>query len=457
MERPKQTNPKVFMEIQIGNRNAGRVEFELFADFTPRTAENFRALCTGERGSSPVSGARLHYKGCTFHRIIRGFMAQGGDFTNHDGTGGESIYGERFPDENFMRLHSEGGLLSMANAGPDTNGSQFFITFKSTPHLDDRHVVFGKVTSGMDVVRMMEMVATDMSDKPRMPVIISECGEIGEVVKEASVSEKAMLKYQQQQQQQQQQKGKPPPENQQEGKGRPQSEDQAKEDQEGEEEEEEEGISEEALNAMSDKQRRLFQLRMKMNKSRKMNKKEVEEEHRRLTDPNYKKKERAKERQKAKQQWEEELKEKGLDKSQACLLQTAEQAQGHYKAKKKKDKKKAAFGWDVFNQDSLNKAYKNRLQHLPKTAPGSTDTAENPLDLDADSSRPSEDALERMATELRLRDEKRKKFSRRRREYEGADVDYINDRNKHFNKKIKRAFDKYTVEIRQNLERGTAL
>eukprot|EP00640_Fibrocapsa_japonica_P005905 CAMPEP_0113937590 /NCGR_PEP_ID=MMETSP1339-20121228/4186_1 /TAXON_ID=94617 /ORGANISM="Fibrocapsa japonica" /LENGTH=115 /DNA_ID=CAMNT_0000940421 /DNA_START=285 /DNA_END=629 /DNA_ORIENTATION=+ /assembly_acc=CAM_ASM_000762 len=111
-------------------------------------------------------------------------MAQGGDFTNNDGTGGESIYGDRFEDENFLRLHGRPGLLSMANCGPNTNGSQFFITFKPTPHLDERHVVFGQVVEGMEVVRMMECVATDMNDRPRMDVTIADCGELGVVVGE---------------------------------------------------------------------------------------------------------------------------------------------------------------------------------------------------------------------------------------------------------------------------------
>ncbi|DAZ99424.1 TPA: LOW QUALITY PROTEIN: hypothetical protein N0F65_004057, partial [Lagenidium giganteum] len=168
-------NPKVFFDIKIGKEDAGKIVMQLFQDVCPKTAENFRALCTGEKGKGK-SGLPLHYKNCPFHRVIKDFMLQGGDFTRGDGTGGESIYGEKFRDENFRLKHTEAGLLSMANAGPNTNGSQFFITTVPTPHLDGKHVVFGKVLSGMDVVRRIEDVETDKGDKPVQPVVIADCG-----------------------------------------------------------------------------------------------------------------------------------------------------------------------------------------------------------------------------------------------------------------------------------------
>jgi peptidylprolyl isomerase len=172
----EQTNPKVFFDITIGGEPAGRIVMELRADVTPKTAENFRALCTGEKGVGQA-GKPLHYKGSTFHRIIPEFMCQGGDFTRGNGTGGESIYGMKFEDENFQLKHTEPGLLSMANAGPGTNGSQFFLTTVATPWLDGKHVVFGSVVEGMDVVEAMEQVGT-RSGQPTQRVVITDCGEL---------------------------------------------------------------------------------------------------------------------------------------------------------------------------------------------------------------------------------------------------------------------------------------
>lgn len=171
-------NPKVFMDIAINGDYKGRVLFTLFADVVPKTAENFRALCTGEKGTGK-SGEPLSYKGSSFHRVIKDFMIQGGDFTAGNGTGGESIYGEKFADENFKMKHTEPGLLSMANAGPGTNGSQFFVTTVATPHLDGKHVVFGRVESGMEIIRDIENLDVAPGDnKPLVPVVIQECGEL---------------------------------------------------------------------------------------------------------------------------------------------------------------------------------------------------------------------------------------------------------------------------------------
>ncbi|KAG7121341.1 Peptidyl-prolyl cis-trans isomerase D like protein [Verticillium longisporum] len=171
----KEKRSRVFFDISIGGKSAGRVTFELYDDLVPKTAENFRALCTGEKGLGK-SGKPLHYKGSVFHRIIKQFMIQGGDFTEGNGTGGESIYGAKFADEAFPKTHDRPFLLSMANAGPDTNGSQFFITTVPTPHLDNKHVVFGEVLNGKSIVRQLENLPTQNGDKPVKDAIIADCG-----------------------------------------------------------------------------------------------------------------------------------------------------------------------------------------------------------------------------------------------------------------------------------------
>jgi len=173
----KGDNPHVYFDVKHGDTDIGRVIMQLYADVTPKTADNFRALCTGEKGDGNL-GKPLHYKGCSFHRVIKDFMIQGGDFTNGDGTGGESIYGEKFADENFIIKHTKGGQLSMANAGPGTNGSQFFITSKDTPHLDGKHVVFGHVVEGMEFIVEIENVSVGPSDKPDVELIVADCGEM---------------------------------------------------------------------------------------------------------------------------------------------------------------------------------------------------------------------------------------------------------------------------------------
>jgi len=172
-------NKRVYFDVAIGDEKVGRIVMELFFNKTPKTAENFRALCTGEKGVGN-SGKPLSYKGSKFHRVIKQFMIQGGDFTAGNGTGGESIYGEKFEDENFLEKHTRAGLLSMANAGPGTNGSQFFITTIQTPHLDNKHVVFGRVIKGMSVVREIENTKTGESDKPVKDCTIVDCGELKE-------------------------------------------------------------------------------------------------------------------------------------------------------------------------------------------------------------------------------------------------------------------------------------
>merc|ERR1712241_877316 len=168
--------PVVYLDIEVkGEGPLGRIILELFNDLVPKTAENFRALCTGEKGKGATTGKPLHYKGSIFHRVIKKFMLQGGDFQFGTGTGGESIYGHKFEDEAFPVKHDKPGLLSMANAGPNTNGSQFFITTVQTPHLDGKHVVYGTILEGMKVMRAIE----DLNGTPpSKECAIKDSGEI---------------------------------------------------------------------------------------------------------------------------------------------------------------------------------------------------------------------------------------------------------------------------------------
>ncbi|KAG2496151.1 hypothetical protein HYH03_005753 [Edaphochlamys debaryana] len=571
-------NPRVWFDIQIGSEASGRIVMELFADIVPKTVENFRALCTGERGVGR-SEKRLHFKGCVFHRIIPEFMCQGGDFTAGDGTGGESIYGGKFDDERpgLAVKHDKPGILSMANAGPNTNGSQFFICTVPTPWLNGKHVVFGRVVEGMTTVKRMEAVG-QRSGKPSRRVIITDCGQLPsklqaalrvkaekeEVAKlradpnainpdQESLSRLKALQAQAQAQAQAQQGTKKRPvavagslgavaaqlgflgeaggkegkkARRGKGKGRAAAEGEAaaepesaaKEDaaaaekgeggKDGEAADEDKeratspaargrGASEEAAErpgpgpgseggeegaagggeeeeadpyaGMSAKQRKLMELRSRLQQCRKQNQHAVIAEKKRARSPGAAQvpddksagaqRKWFEEKQKRKA---EELERLGLDPTQAHRLETAEAAALKYE---KAEKKGGPTGWGVFASENLYQAYLKRAENVPYTQEDYEKAkAQDPeFYRDADSMQYGKDPklpaanVDKMVAELVDRDRKKDEFSRRRAYRDGADVDFINDRNAHFNKKIERVFGKHTAEIKANLERGTAL
>lgn len=170
------TLPKVYLNIKAGKKNLGQIVIKLFTNNVPKTCNNFRALCTGEQGYTRT-GKKLSYKNCPFHRIIPGFMVQGGDIENGDGTGKMCVYGDSFADESFMIQHNKPGIVSMANSGPDSNGCQFFIITEPQPHLDGKHVAFGQVIKGMEIIKEIEELGTE-SGEPLVDIIISDCGSI---------------------------------------------------------------------------------------------------------------------------------------------------------------------------------------------------------------------------------------------------------------------------------------
>ncbi|CAE8686738.1 unnamed protein product, partial [Polarella glacialis] len=373
-----QMGPKsrVYLDIAIGNRTGGRVIIELFSDVTPRTAENFRGLCTGEYGSGKTTKKKLSYEGCDIFRSVKGFMLQTGDFQFNNGDGGESIYGGKFNDEDFSRRHTQAGIVSMANNGRNSNGSQFFITLKRSQQLDNKHIAFGQVVEGMDVIRACAQVPTDRDERPRVQCKIVGCGEVGKAVHSHSLATQMSEQIEEMQEEMVPKEkvnaaaagrailaGK-------QG-GAAVDEESTKGRRSNDKEDEEQAIGGTGVApARNERERKLLELRLKMNAGRNANSKEVVEEQKRDTDPAYAKKQ-AEQRFKRKQEKEEnpdgeddgisEKKKKpgSVPNGKDYLLDTIETHENQT-AKHKKGNPDA-FGWDIFNQDSLYRAHEKRV------------------------------------------------------------------------------------------------
>lgn len=394
-------------------------------------------------------------------------MIQGGDPTG-TGKGGESIYGGKFEDECHRDLkHTGAGILSMANAGENSNGSQFFITLKRCPQLDGRHIAFGQVVEGMDVIRAVAQVPIDRDEKPRVSVMIVGCGQVGSMTRNQADPRSIMSQQIADLGEEVAPTGAKVPEavkakailagkqggavvTDARGDRRPVAP----------EETAEEGAG--TAPARNERERRLYELRLRMNQGRASNGKEVVEEQKRSADPDYGKK---KAEARHKRSLEAAEGQEGADavpalpEGKAYLLDTLESTE--MREAKKKKKHPDAFGWDVFNQDSLYRAHDKRLVHIQFDEKAYNQQKEQ---LQEDQPmfagfgfKASEEAKDRLSAAMDNVLAKKKDFSRRRDHCDEEDVTYVNERNRHFNKKIQRAFGSYTEEIRQNLERGTAL
>ncbi|BDA48692.1 probable peptidyl-prolyl cis-trans isomerase at N-terminal half [Coccomyxa sp. Obi] len=499
-------NPKVFLDIDIGGEPIGRIVIVLHADVVPKTAENFRCLCTGERGVGK-SGRKLHFKGSKFHRVIPDFMCQGGDFTAGDGTGGESIYGPMFDDENFKLKHTGPGILSMANAGPGTNGSQFFLCTAACPWLDGKHVVFGQVVQGMPVVRKVEACGSS-SGRTRQAVVITDCGELPtrrQVLAKLAAEKQALADMkkdviqvdpdEESRQRLRQIRGEvdapmkaappartaqddlaeadgstaaaaaaEPPLGEAAAVSAPEADGGAAAAQPEEDSDEDLNEGADPTAGMNPRQKKLWELQQKLRASRKANQAAMVAEKRRQARPEGAEAagEKRKWYEEKKARKEADLKRMNLDEKKAFMLETAEAAEAGYK---KREKKPAPQGVASFNAKTLYEAYDRRTANIPTTLEEYEKLKQTMPEfyragdsmLYGVAPEVPEDKIDAMVAELDARKTKRAEYSRRRAYQPDKDVDFINDRNAHFNRKIARAFDAHTQEIKANLERGTAL
>lgn len=447
---------KAYLTLQHGSQKLGTLHLELYQDAVPHTVQNFVTLLQRP--------AKAGYRDSTFHRIIKGFMAQGGDFTAGDGTGGTSASGDEFADENFLHRHVRAGTLSMANAGKDTNGSQFFMTFRPTPHLDGKHVVFGHVDlerGGAALLEALEKVPTGKDDRPHQAVIVVDCGVIQEEEEEKAVErdeDEIDLDDDGDKVEQETRKEKDDTD------GTKQDKEQLEQEEAPEEsDEEDESVPRTKSEALK---RRLRKLKQKMNQARQLNRQAVQQEGERLGSIDGMSKERKRQAAMDKRARETTLQarnakamntaaEAGVDGK--YLVEQASESVARANARAEKDETNRFGVNDYYNPEGQHRNYRRNLKSLPHQVDTTTVSTEtyNPLQNAVDPDQERQGA-QRLADELHRRIEKGQKRNSKRKEAEDTG-NYINQRNKRFNEKINRTYDKATEEIRQNLERGTAL
>lgn len=472
-------NQKVYLDIIAGTTALGRIEIELFYDITPKTAENFRGLCTGEYGTGKIHKKKLTYKGSRIHKIIENQYIQGGDIIYGNGKGGESIYGEFFKDENFKRRHACAGLLSMGNIGRNTNSSQFIITLRPCPQLDDKHVVFGQVINGMEVVREIGKIPTDANERPRVKILIFDCGDydtrrihlredvfketIQSILEDRARKEKVKLLGPEEAERYKKQKQKSAFDIEQEYPEEDTIKKNESEDDDSEEEEEEDEIDEAEIKKSishitnekdkEDFMKQYYLLKSKITEAKNLNNKAVIEENTNVQDVDKARKLKRQEWLQEREKTKKKLIEQGVPENKLYTLESIHRNELQKEQAMKKAKNET-FGWDVFNNEAYYRAHKKRLRDMPFDKELYEEQMKNGIDM---SKIDTEERKNLLKNDIEQQQEKRNKFSRRRNFYEDQNVDYINERNRKFNKKLERFFGKDSAEIKANLERGTAI
>ena len=529
---------KVFMDIVAGNTALGRIIIELFIDITPQTCENFRGLCTGEYGDGHVYRKKLTYKGTKIFNVIDGKYMIGGDIVYNSGRGGESIYGEFFKDENFKRRHACGGLLSMNNFGRDKNNSQFIITIKACPQLDDKHVVFGHIIKGMEVIKEISKIPTDMNNRPRVKIFVFNCGDfdpirvnfqgdifketIDEIIRQREEKEKIKLmgpeeieKYKKElllkkqkeendeydellnnkeedlknnkfniygndlikdilvnkdnEEEEEEEEEEDDDDKGKDLKNNNEEKDNIKNDSNNEDEDKEEEINSKKEkkkikeNVDKDILKEYEETLLKINEAINLNTKEVNlnnylNSNRSInnTDNNYvfvNGKRTDSNWLKKNEENKNILMAKGIPENKKYLLESINQCEKKKNYLNKK-KKRELNGNDLFNSDAYYRAYKKRSKCLPFDQDLYDDEMKNGL---VKNKVQNDIKKELLKNDMQQQIENRGKFSRRRKILEEDEVDYINERNQKYNKKLHRFFGKESKEVKNNMERRTAL